>query len=144
MRPPHAIDRPIFITGSGRSGTTLLRMMLNAHPEIHISNEAAYYLHASRAATSGEWLRAYQRTVSYAWMKFSHKEVERQVPRDLPRHEIFRAVDVLTRLKAGQYDKKRYGDKMPGYGWRLVRILSDFPKARISMSYATRSRPGRP
>ena len=131
MRPPHAIDRPIFITGSGRSGTTLLRMMLNAHPEIHISNEAAYYLHASRAATSGEWLRAYQRTVSFAWMKFSPREIEQQVPRDLPRHEIYKAIDALMRLKAAHYDKKRYGDKMPGYGWRLGRIFADFPNARI-------------
>ncbi len=131
MTPPGAVDDPIFITGSGRSGTTLLRMMLNAHPDIHISNEAAYYLHALRATTSGEWLRAYQRTVSFAWMKFSQNEIERQVPRGLPRHEIFKAIDALMRLKAGHYGKKRYGDKMPGYGWRLGRILADFPKARV-------------
>ena len=131
MTSPDAIDSPIFITGSGRSGTTLLRMMLNAHPAIHVSNDAAYYLHALRAKTSGEWLRSYQRTVSFAWMKFSPKQVERHVPRDLSRHAPCKAIDALMRLKASQYGKTRHGDKMPGYGWRLGRILADFPDARI-------------
>jgi len=33
---------PVFIVGHGRSGTTLLRMMLTAHPNISISSEGAY------------------------------------------------------------------------------------------------------
>jgi sulfotransferase family protein len=33
---------PVFIVGHGRSGTTLLRMMLSAHPKIFISSEGAY------------------------------------------------------------------------------------------------------
>jgi Sulfotransferase family len=33
---------PVFIVGHGRSGTTLLRMMLTAHPSIFISSEGAY------------------------------------------------------------------------------------------------------
>jgi Sulfotransferase family len=33
---------PVFIVGQGRSGTTLLRMMLSAHPKIFISSEGAY------------------------------------------------------------------------------------------------------
>jgi Sulfotransferase family len=33
---------PVFIVGHGRSGTTLLKMMLTAHPSISISSEGAY------------------------------------------------------------------------------------------------------
>lgn len=33
---------PVFIVGHGRSGTTLLRMMLSAHPKLFISSEGAY------------------------------------------------------------------------------------------------------
>jgi|GEM_PF-714243 hypothetical protein len=33
---------PLFLIGHGRSGTTLLRMMLSAHPKIFISSEGAY------------------------------------------------------------------------------------------------------
>jgi Sulfotransferase family len=40
---PHWMEiSPVFIVGHGRSGTTLLRMMLSAHPEIFISSEGAY------------------------------------------------------------------------------------------------------
>jgi hypothetical protein len=43
MASPHWIEvPPIFIVGHGRSGTTLLRMMLSAHPKIFISSEGAY------------------------------------------------------------------------------------------------------
>jgi sulfotransferase family protein len=33
---------PVFVVGPGRSGTTLLRMMLSAHPNIFVSSEGAY------------------------------------------------------------------------------------------------------
>src|SRR5579871_6088677 len=33
---------PVFIVGCARSGTTLLRLMLTAHPNISISSEGAY------------------------------------------------------------------------------------------------------
>ena len=36
----HSMQAPIFIVGCGRSGTTMLRLMLNEHPEIHIPNES--------------------------------------------------------------------------------------------------------
>ena len=40
----HSVDEsPIFVIGTGRSGTTLLRQMLNAHPRIHITHEAGFY-----------------------------------------------------------------------------------------------------
>src|SRR5215510_248096 len=31
---------PIFVIGAGRSGTTLLRLMLNEHPDISIPSES--------------------------------------------------------------------------------------------------------
>jgi hypothetical protein len=43
MASPHWMEiSPVFIIGHGRSGTTLLRMMLSAHPKIFISSEGAY------------------------------------------------------------------------------------------------------
>jgi hypothetical protein len=37
-----AVDPPIFIVGSGRSGTTLLRMMLDSHPAISCGEETKF------------------------------------------------------------------------------------------------------
>jgi hypothetical protein len=35
--------RPIFIVGAGRSGTTLLQLMLNAHPRISVAGEIHFF-----------------------------------------------------------------------------------------------------
>lgn len=126
-----SIDNPIFIIGSGRSGTTLLRMMLNAHPNIYISHEASYYLFKPKARTSGEWLDFYKKTISFLWMKFPCQEIEKHIPRNLPRHEMHQIFDTLMRIKATQYNKTHYGDKTPSYCWYLKRILADFPNAKI-------------
>src|SRR5262249_11703430 len=46
---------PVFIVGPPRSGTTLLRLMLTAHPNISISSEGAYiYRFRARFESYGE------------------------------------------------------------------------------------------
>ena len=35
---------PLFMIGSQRSGTTLLRLMLNAHPEVAIPEEGTFWM----------------------------------------------------------------------------------------------------
>ncbi len=46
---------PVFIVGCARSGTTLLRLMLTAHPEISIASEGAYiYRFRSHLSSHGE------------------------------------------------------------------------------------------
>lgn len=126
-----AIDNPIFIVGSGRSGTTLLRRMLNAHPRIYISHEASYYLMAPRAQSSGEWLDFYEKSAAFQWMRFSREEVAHAIPRDLPANKLSRAFDILMRIQAGRHGKPRYGDKTPFHGWALKRIFADFPGASV-------------
>jgi len=49
--------RPFFIVGSGRCGSTLLRAMLEAHPELHIPPESAL----------GPMVRDYRRYSRLAW-----------------------------------------------------------------------------
>ena len=46
------VDRPIIIGGCPRSGTTLLRSCLNAHPSIYAGPECAYGLKAIEAVLS--------------------------------------------------------------------------------------------
>ena len=41
--PPDPDRAPIFLIGCGRSGTSLLRSMLNAHPRIYLLQESAFF-----------------------------------------------------------------------------------------------------
>ena len=38
------VDKPVFLVGSERSGTTLLRLMLDHHPKIAFNNESEYFV----------------------------------------------------------------------------------------------------
>jgi len=48
-RPSDQVARPFFIVGCGRSGTTLLREMLNAHPRLGIPPECPFLIDYLRA-----------------------------------------------------------------------------------------------
>lgn len=46
---------PLFLVGCGRSGTTLLRLMLNAHPEVSIPQESHFIYKIARLRAKGQW-----------------------------------------------------------------------------------------
>jgi len=61
---PLVVDRPIFLVGAERSGTTLLRLMLDHHPMIAFNGESEYIV--SRISEDG----AYPEMSGYrAWLR---------------------------------------------------------------------------
>ena len=129
---------PIFVIGTGRSGTTLLRQMLTAHPRIHLTHEAGVYSyarHAPAGTPADKWLEHYFQTFSFAWLRLSPQQVRAALPAELGQLPV----DAVTRLaakavlggKARQQGKPRYGDKNPLDTHNLARIFADFPDARV-------------
>lgn len=134
MSTPSPDDAPIFIIGTGRSGTTLLRQMLNAHPRIYVTHEAFFNTYAQytpKTVPASQWLERYFMTFSFAWMRVDPAEVRSELPAELPRRRIAEAFRAVMRCKARQYDKPRYGEKSPLDVVNLARIFHNFPDPRV-------------
>lgn len=121
---------PIFIVGTGRSGTSLLRAVLNAHPNIYITQEAGFFLwlpRLRRAKTAEAWLRGYQRTAAGALLG----PLAVQARPDAPRAEAIELVTAMMREKAARFGRGRFGDKTPMHATRLAEIFAAYPDARV-------------
>ena len=125
---------PIFLIGTGRSGTTLLRQILNAHPRIYLTNEAFFYSYerfTPKSLSASQWLERYFDTFSFAWLRISPDEVRDALPGDLPRARISEAFQAIMKITAAHQGKARYGEKSPLNTSNLKRIFHDFPDARV-------------
>ena len=126
-----------FVVGVGRSGTTLLRMMLDAHPQLAIPPETHFINPLIQA--SGR-IRFNARTASKAivhderrrWNDFGLDEQDL-----LARFEAiepFNTSDALRafyELYASKHDKPRWGDKTPDYIRKMKKIQKTLPEARF-------------
>ena len=109
-------DPAIFIGGCGRSGTTLLREMINRHPAIACGPETAFLcdiINPRRVAT--EW-------------SLKPREVE-QMARSAPSLVAF--CERFFRAHAEREQKPRWADKTPRNVRALPKILSAFPYAKF-------------
>ena len=135
---PNPDDAPIFVVGTGRSGTTLLRLMLNAHPRIHLTHEASFYVGRQflpRRFTASDWLELYFKSFSFAWLLIHPDEVREDLakthPDGAPKDAFPDAYRSIMRAKAAHYSRPRYGDKTPFHASYVGKMLSEFPDARV-------------
>ena len=124
-----------FIVGVARSGTTLLRLMLDAHPDLAIPPETHFIPKVVRACEQPgdphervfELLTTHRR-----WPDF-HLDAE-ELRRRLDRIEPLSAGDALRAfygLYAKEQGKPRWGDKSPSYVRRMRRVASALPEAHF-------------
>ena len=119
-----------FIVGCGRSGNTLLRMMLDSHPDMAIPPETEVIVHAMEP---GLTVDAFCDTVTGHWrfvdLHIDQAEWRARVGSLGP----FSAADGLRemyRMYADKFSKTRVGDKTPFYAQHLALIARTFPEAR--------------
>ena len=124
-----------FIVGAERSGTTLLRLMLDAHPDLAIPPETHFIDRAAEACEHApEPRRAFLDAVT------SHRRWgDFQIGEDLLRRRISgiepfdlgEALRAFYGLYAEKFGKPRWGDKTPLYV-RKMRLIHDLlPEARF-------------
>lgn len=134
MTPPDSETSPIFVIGTGRSGTTLLRMMLCAHPRIYLTHEGSYWMWdqiVPSKHSGSTFLRYYLQTFSFKWLRLDPRPVLAGLPHPLPRDQVKQAFAAIMRAKAAEHGKVRWGDKTPSHSGNLARIFQDYPDARV-------------
>jgi len=124
-----------FIVGATRSGTTLLRLMLDSHPQMAIPSEThfipdlikAYRLESASPERLAEAITSHRR-----WGDF-HLDAAELVKRLQAIDPINPgdAIRAFFHLYAEREGKQRWGDKTPGYVREMHRIESVLPEARF-------------
>lgn len=132
-------ERPIFIVGAQRSGTTLLRYILSSHPQIYIPPESnfipRYFGQGERSTFSRERaVEIVEGILGYStffkdW-KLNLPDAEKVVDSspDLTPGEI---INTLYTEYASQYGSTRWGDKSPIYSDYMDLIQRIFPNAQF-------------
>ncbi|MFP4635696.1 MAG: sulfotransferase family protein [Nitriliruptoraceae bacterium] len=134
-------DRPVFIVGCARSGTTLLQLMVQAHPRLAMPPENRFVIPVyERRVKFGDPATDEAREAIASFIVDRKKsrfhdlgvdpEQARQRIREAP-PTIGSYLGVVLEEYAKRYDRPRWGDKRPNYVQYLDRILALFPDAQI-------------
>ncbi len=123
-----------FIIGVGRSGTTMLRLMLDAHPELTIPPETHFVPELIDAIEDGTGPEAALETMTAVrqWGDL-HTEPDEVLER-WRRVEPFAAGPALRafyEIFPARQGKPRYGEKTPSYVKSMRKIEGALPEARF-------------
>jgi Sulfotransferase family len=126
-----------FVVGLGRSGTTLLRLMLDAHPELTIPPETHFV--PSLIQASGTLRFTPERAARWIvegrhrrWADFGLDPDELLARlRAIPDFNTPDALRAFYGLYAERHAKPRWGDKTPDYVRKMRKIQLTLPEARF-------------
>lgn len=139
MLPAKTETRPFFVVGCGRSGSTLLQTLLDAHPNLAIPPETlvysrfgnifSFYGDLSLRANRGQLIRDLLDDAYFQmWgIDISVSDVE-NVVRSPTRAGV---IEALFHLYAEKRGARRWGDKSPNHVHQLSLIKEDFPAAKL-------------
>ena len=123
-----------FVVGMSRSGTTLLRLMLDAHPELAIPPETHFIPVVAKACQTARDPRAaflHGLTSTHTWSDFhiAADVLETRIANIEP-FNMSDALRALYGLYAEGFGKPRWGDKT-NHLWNLTVIQDLLPEARF-------------
>lgn len=123
-----------FIVGVGRSGTTMLRLMLDAHPQLAIPPETHFVPDLIEAIEDGagpeQAVEVMQSVRQWGDLQIEPDAVLERF-RALDRFEPGPALRAFYAIYAERQDKPRWGEKTPAYVRSMRRIERTLPEARF-------------
>ncbi|MBG0827872.1 sulfotransferase [Planomonospora sp. ID67723] len=134
-------DRPIFVIGCPRSGTTMLQLMLHSHPRIAVPPETRFLVpgyyrrfgfgdlrEEANRRRLGQWIVS-DKDTKFKELKLDGDRFVEDVVAGPP--TLGSAIGIAFRSYAEQYGKARWGDKRPSYYHYVDLILRLFPDAQF-------------
>jgi hypothetical protein len=134
---------PIFVVGSGRSGTTLLQMMMNAHPDIAVAGELGFFdqilqLRRLIPDLSGpdQVDRVFEflpRTDNFKFLSevdTVFPEARRRLKAD-PKPSFEKLYRYILESYALAHGARRFGEKTPENIRHLDHLVTIFPNCRV-------------
>lgn len=124
-----------FVVGLTRSGTTLLRMMLDAHPELTVPPETHFVpdlIKAAKAEGAGAEPMLEALTSNRTWGDFGISAEQLLIRlQSVPAGDAGAAVRCFFDAYAEAQGKPRWGDKTPAYMLSITRIGRALPEAKF-------------
>ena len=133
-------DRPIFVVGCPRSGTTMLSLMIHAHPRLAMPPESRFLLKTWRKRQKyGDLSTKQQRTqLAKSCVRTGSKVRDLGLDPDETLEAILAAPPTIGsafgtvfKMFADKHGAARWGDKRPAYYQEVDVLLRLFPDAQI-------------
>jgi hypothetical protein len=131
------VERPIFIIGHPRSGTTLLRFLLSSHPRIYIPEETGFIpflIAKEQIDTDLTFTQVKSILERIGQLNHLWRGMVKDVPafyRALPEPKLGYLLDALYHHQIANYGATRWGDKTPVYVRYIPTIDRIFPSAQF-------------
>ncbi|WP_239162095.1 sulfotransferase family protein [Acrocarpospora phusangensis] len=134
-------DRPIFVIGCPRSGTTMLQLMLHSHPRVAVPPETRFLVPAYFGRRKyGDLREEANRRRLAEWITNGRDTKFRELGLDRAAFveqavagpgSLGSVIGTVFRSYAARFDKPRWGDKRPSYFKHVDILLRMFPDAQF-------------
>lgn len=126
-----------FIIGCGRSGTTLLKSILNGNKEVMVTPETFYYSSISKfefILSKVDYATKVRLVLSRWWFKdikvYAEKKEKKRCNKLGDWDDIF--INILIKIAGERLEGlKCLGEKTPAHMYSIDRLKKNFPKAKI-------------
>lgn len=137
------MSTPFFIVGASRSGTTMLRLLLNAHSRIGVPKELAYFTLAMQKGALNAWrqgrlsadahrafLHAFLAKKHHIYTRVDTARLEEDLIQDHPT-DLRGSLDGVMAEWVREQGKARWGEKTPKNLFYVDHIHHMYPEARF-------------
>ncbi len=136
-------EKPVFVPGCHRSGTTMLMLMIGSHPRISVPEVAWYnqrfrpYLHTyGDLSKEGNFRTPAEEMIfghvpPFLGMKANPATIVEEILGEIRERSFAGIFCAMLERHARRNSKPRWAEKSPNNGFFIGQIVEDFPNAQF-------------